>query len=126
MKNNTSGEDRGDKRFYRMGEVADITGLEPHVLRFWESEFAALSPRKNRSGHRSYTRADIDTILKIKRLVQEEGFTLAGAQRKLEGSAENEAPPEPDLVRMQAMTELAAIREILQNVMNMLDRPPSF
>ena len=129
MKQNKASVKKGDvtvKRFYRMGEVADLTGLEPHVLRFWESEFAVLNPKKNRSGHRSYTRSDIDTILTIKRLVHEEGFTIAGAQKKLGEGGGNEKQPEPDTLRMQAREEIAAIREILENVMNMLDHPPSF
>jgi DNA-binding transcriptional MerR regulator len=72
------------KLFFKIGEVCDITDTQPYVLRFWESEFPQLSPRKNRSGQRVYQRKDIDMILRIKTLLYEEEYTIAGARRKLE------------------------------------------
>ena len=71
------------KLYYRIGEVADIVGVKPHVLRYWESEFGLLSPRKNEGNQRFYTQKDLQKILMIKKLLYEERFTIAGARRKL-------------------------------------------
>ncbi|NKB87849.1 MAG: MerR family transcriptional regulator [Acidobacteria bacterium] len=69
------------KRFYRMGEVCELTDLESHVLRYWEAEIPQLSPTKSRGGQRLYRPEDIELIQRIKELVQERGFTIAGARR---------------------------------------------
>lgn len=71
------------KRFYKMGAVAEMTGLAPHVLRYWEGEFPGLRPGKTRGGHRLYTPEDIELILRIKDLLYEQGFTIAGARQRL-------------------------------------------
>ncbi|HKY34021.1 MAG TPA: MerR family transcriptional regulator [Candidatus Polarisedimenticolia bacterium] len=73
-----------NKLFYKIGEVCEITDTQPYVLRFWESEFPQLAPRKNRSGQRVYQRKDIDTVIRIKRLLYEEEYTIAGARKKLD------------------------------------------
>jgi len=80
-----------NKLFYKIGEVCEITDTQPYVLRFWESEFPQLAPRKNRSGQRVYQRRDIDTVLRIKRLLYEEEYTIAGARRKLDDDPAGEA-----------------------------------
>jgi DNA-binding transcriptional MerR regulator len=72
------------KLFFKIGEVCELTDTQPYVLRYWESEFPALAPAKNNSGQRIYRRRDIETILRIKALLYEEGFTIAGAKKKLE------------------------------------------
>lgn len=72
------------KLFFKIGEVCELTETQPYVLRYWESEFPALAPAKNNSGQRIYRRRDIETILRIKTLLYEEGFTIAGAKKKLE------------------------------------------
>ena len=72
-----------DRLYYRIGEVSRITGLKPHVLRYWESEFKVIKPHKGGSLQRLYRRKDLDLILKIKKLLYEEGFTIAGAKRKI-------------------------------------------
>ncbi len=72
-----------ERTSYRIGEVATLTELEPYVLRYWESEFPALRPAKSLSGQRLYRRRDIETILTIKRLLYDEGFTIAGAKKRL-------------------------------------------
>ena len=72
------------KLFFKIGEVCELTDTQPYVLRYWESEFPALAPAKNNSGQRIYRRRDIETILRIKELLYEEGFTIAGAKKKLE------------------------------------------
>jgi DNA-binding transcriptional MerR regulator len=74
-----------DKLFFKIGEVCDIVGVQAHVLRYWETEFPMLQPQKNRSGQRTYRRKDVEMALRIKELLYEEGFTIAGAKRKLAG-----------------------------------------
>lgn len=72
-----------DKLFYRIGDVSDITGIKPHVLRYWESEFSGLHPRKNRAGQRIYERRDVELILEIKSLLYEQRYTISGAKKFL-------------------------------------------
>jgi DNA-binding transcriptional MerR regulator len=73
-----------NKLFFKIGEVCEITDTQPYVLRYWESEFPALAPAKNSSGQRIYRRKDIETVLRIKQLLYEEGFTIAGAKKRLD------------------------------------------
>ena len=83
-----------NKLFFKIGEVCEITDTQPYVLRYWESEFPALAPAKNSSGQRIYRRRDIETVLRIKQLLYEEGFTIAGAKKKLQtGAGAADAPP---------------------------------
>ena len=84
-----------DTRLYRIGEVSRIADLKPFVLRYWETEFPMLEPVKSRSGHRMYRQEDVDLILKIKRLLYDEGFTIAGARRHLR-DLEKGSATEPD------------------------------
>jgi DNA-binding transcriptional MerR regulator len=79
------------KLFYKIGEVCQLTDTQPYVLRFWESEFPQLAPNKSRSGQRLYRKKDIDLVLEIKRLLYQEGFTIAGARKKL-GMPETQGP----------------------------------
>jgi DNA-binding transcriptional MerR regulator len=72
-----------EKDFYRIGEVSRMTELKPFVLRYWETEFPMLEPVKSASGHRLYRAADVDMVRRIKRLLYDEGFTIAGARRHL-------------------------------------------
>ncbi|MCA9471041.1 MAG: MerR family transcriptional regulator [Nitrospira sp.] len=70
-----------EKTSYKIGEVASITKLPAYVLRFWESEFSFLRPRKSQGRHRVYSQADIETVIEIKRMLYEEGYTIAGLKR---------------------------------------------
>ena len=72
-----------DKLFYKIGEVCDHIGVQPHVLRYWESEFPMLAPQKNRAGQRVYRRKDLEIVMRIRELLYDEKFTIAGAKRKL-------------------------------------------
>jgi len=72
-----------DKLYFKIGEVADIVGVKPYVLRYWETEFSILKPGKTRSKHRLYRRRDIETVLEIKRLLHQERFTIEGAKKRL-------------------------------------------
>jgi DNA-binding transcriptional MerR regulator len=77
------------KLYYRIGEVSEIVGVEPHVLRYWETEFRSIRPQKSRKGQRIYSRRDVERLLKVKDLLYSHGFTIAGARKRLrEGGAE--------------------------------------
>jgi DNA-binding transcriptional MerR regulator len=88
------------KLFYKIGSVCEMTDTQPYILRFWESEFPMLAPQKSRSGQRLYRERDIEMVRRIKTLLYEEGYTIAGARKRLEqeqmerGAAP--APPEPE------------------------------
>jgi len=71
------------KLYYRIGEVSQIVGVQPHVLRYWETEFRTIRPQKSHKGQRVYSRKDVEKLLKVKDLLKNQGFTIAGAKRKL-------------------------------------------
>ncbi len=73
-----------EKIFFKIGEVCDLVGVQAHVLRYWETEFPMLSPQKNRSGQRSYRRRDVEIALRVKELLYEDLYTIAGAKKKLQ------------------------------------------
>ena len=80
--------------FFRIGEVSRLTDTKPFVLRYWETEFPSLQPVKSAKGHRLYRREDVETVLVIKRLLYDEGFTIAGARRHLRDGAAAAILPE--------------------------------
>jgi DNA-binding transcriptional MerR regulator len=73
-----------DRLFFRIGDVAELAGVEAYVLRFWEGEFPMLAPKKTSNGQRQYRRKDVETVLEIKRLLYGEGYTIAGARKVLQ------------------------------------------
>ena len=89
--NGTATQVATEKKLYRIGEVSRLADLKPFVLRYWETEFPMLEPIKGSSGHRLYRQEDVDMVFRIKRLLYDEGFTIAGARRHLrEHAADNE------------------------------------
>ncbi|HEY2866099.1 MAG TPA: MerR family transcriptional regulator [Pyrinomonadaceae bacterium] len=89
-----------EKIYFKIGEVCELVGVQTHVLRYWETEFPTLSPQKNRSGQRTYRRRDVEMALRIKELLYDEMFTIAGAKKKLqsevrEGTKLKIVHPEP-------------------------------
>jgi DNA-binding transcriptional MerR regulator len=82
-----------DKMYFRIGEVARLTGLKQHVLRFWETEFPSIAPKKMGSNHRMYRRKDVELILEIKHLLYEKRFTIEGARKFLESRPKSVASP---------------------------------
>jgi len=72
-----------EKLFFRIGEVCDLINVQPHVLRYWESEFPMLAPQKNRAGQRVYRRKDVEMVFRIRDLLYEQKFTIAGAKKRL-------------------------------------------
>ncbi len=121
-----------NKLFFKIGEVCEITDTQPYVLRYWESEFPALAPAKNTSGQRIYRRRDIETVLRIKQLLYEEGFTIAGAKKRLEMEmagrtpTPSSAPPGGnggDGAGSDATKKaLHEIRDQLREILTLLDR----
>ena len=85
-----------EKIYFKIGEVCDLVSVQAHVLRYWETEFPMLSPQKNRSGQRSYRRRDVEISLRIKELLYDEMFTIAGARKKLQ--TEMREPTKPRVV----------------------------
>src|SRR5213078_2075422 len=81
--NGTATQVATEKKLYRIGEVSRLADLKPFVLRYWETEFPMLQPVKSSSGHRLYRQEDVDMVFRIKRLLYDEGFTIAGARRHL-------------------------------------------
>jgi len=98
------------KLFYRIGEVSRITGLEPYVLRYWETEFPHLRPEKRKSGQRLYTKKDLDNILQVKKLLYQSGYTISGARKKLKGRGRQDT----DSVLETAKKEIREILELLK------------
>ena len=92
------------KLYFRIGEVAGLVGVEPHVLRYWETEFRSVRPQKSAKGQRIYSRRDVETLLKVKELLYAHRFTIAGARRKLrEGGVE---PVAPEAVNSEETTRM--------------------
>lgn len=106
----SSNPQKPSKLFYRIGEVSRITGLEPYVLRYWETEFPQIKPDKGGSKQRLYKKKDLDTILHIKHLLYKEGFTISGARKKLNGRGEQDV----ETVIETAKKELREILDILK------------
>lgn len=108
-----------DKLYYSISEVAQITGIKPYVLRFWEKEFGLLRPKKNKAGNRSYQQKDIDLINQIKHLLYEEGYTIEGAKSKLKNLRHDDlGPVVAEKMRLQNLLaeirkEISALLEIL-------------
>ncbi len=111
-----TGTEIPEKRYFRIGEVSAIAGIEPYVLRYWETEFPKINPSRSRSGQRLYKRRDIEIILHIKDLLYQKRFTIAGAKRYLQqphkesGFAAADSQPFT-LERLRA--ELLTIRDLL-------------
>jgi DNA-binding transcriptional MerR regulator len=105
------------KLFYKIGEVCEIFGVEPHVLRYWESEFGALSPQKNRAGQRIYRKRDLELIETIHRLLYDEGYTISGARKKLQGSGRNL----PLFQSSQEAARRTALRQIKKDLGTILE-----
>ncbi len=106
-----------EKLFYKIGEVSQITGLEAYVLRFWESEFSALHPKKSKGNQRAYTKREIDLILQIKKLLYEERMTIAGAKKKLGSSYVRSGHAMREPLRGEA---LHRVRKELEEVLHIL------
>src|SRR5882672_10942637 len=84
-----------DKLYFRIGEVSRLAGIKPYVLRFWETEFSSLGPKKSGKGHRLYRRKDVELVLEIKRLLYDKRFTIEGARKMLESKPKRDTAHKP-------------------------------
>jgi DNA-binding transcriptional MerR regulator len=117
----------GGPIYFRIGQVAEILGVETHVLRYWEKEFPELAPRKNRHGQRMYTEEDVRIAMLIKYLLYDEGYTIEGARKKLRQWIHESGVPEN--VQAHLRSELVAerlkhIKDKLTRLLQLLDRNP--
>ncbi len=102
-----------DRLYFRIGEVSAITGVPPYVLRYWESEFPALQPRKSGGGQRLYRRRDVILVLEIKKLLYQERYTVAGARRRLTEREERAR-------RLEARAALQRLRTGLEDILRIV------
>jgi len=111
-----------DKLFFKIGEVTHLTGVEQHVLRYWEEEIEVLRPKKNRAGQRLYQKKDIELILEIKQLLYAEKFTLAGAKKKIKKNKKKEVQLDIAFDREDFINWKAEIRQDLESILNILNK----
>lgn len=112
-----------DKVYFRIGEVSSLVGVEPHVLRYWESEFKAIRPRRASSNQRLYRRQDVEALLLIRELLHDRGYTITGAKKFLEKGGDGESPsadPEPPASPTGGDQRLADIKKELKRIQQLL------
>lgn len=110
-----------DKIYFKIGEVSEIVGVEPYVLRYWETEFELLKPSKAPSRHRLYKKKDVELLLEIKRLLYAEGFTIEGARKRLkENKKEEKTQLKLPLADQKYKSALSRIRRDLQSLRKLL------
>jgi DNA-binding transcriptional MerR regulator len=123
-----------NKLYFRIGEVAKLAGIKPYVLRFWESEFSGLGPKKSGTGHRLYRRKDVELVLEIKRLLYEKRYTIEGARKMLDSRPKRDAAaaPKPVAVARQqgelfagSSTFYQDLRRELSELLDLLKEDPS-
>ena len=116
-----------DRLYFRIGDVSQLVGVEPYVLRFWETEFPMLQPKKGKAGHREYKRKDVELLLEIKRLLYDEGFTISGARRALQQKTRSRrkkpAPAEqpPLQFSVEASKPRAFLKEVKKELREIVD-----
>src|SRR5689334_19290266 len=114
------------KLYYRIGEVSEIVGVQPHVLRYWETEFRSIRPQKSSKGQRVYSRRDVEKLLRVKDLLKNQGFTIAGARKRLSEPAPDLVEPEPEPEPVEVDSGAKSMRQVLlglrQDLMRMLEQ----
>ena len=113
-----------EKLYFRIGEVARLCRLPAYVLRFWESEFPQLRPVKSSTGQRMYRRKDVEHVLQIKKLLYEEGFTIAGARQHLRADIKGDKKQPPLPFPARSVSELKHIRQGLRDILTLLSARP--
>ncbi|HKD02307.1 MAG TPA: MerR family transcriptional regulator [Terriglobales bacterium] len=109
-----------EKLYFRIGEVAELCSLPAYVLRFWETEFPLLKPVKSNTGQRMYRRKDVENVLRIKKLLYEEGFTIAGARQHLRSDGKSDKKQVPLPFPARSANDLRYIRQSLSEILTML------
>lgn len=112
-----------DRLYFRIGDVAELCGLPTYVLRFWETEFPQLKPTKGSTGQRMYRRSDVETALRIKKLLYEEGYTIPGAREHLKSEVKAARQQSPLLFAVKTPNdEIKRVRQGLQEILGILSR----
>jgi DNA-binding transcriptional MerR regulator len=117
-----------DKLYFRIGEVARLCGVESYVLRFWESEFPQLRPNKSGTGQRLYRKRDVEMAMRVRRLLHEEGYTIAGARQVLAHEAGKSKTPQLSLLPGNSpavQARLERVRNELRDLLGMLSAKPA-
>ena len=110
-----------DKLYFKIGEVAEITGVKPYVLRYWESEFKMVNPSKSRSRQRLYRKSDVELIFRIKELLYEERYTINGARKKLKELGYGRiSQPELQFEKVESKSALDKVIQELKEIQNLL------
>ena len=111
-----------DKLYFKIGEVSDLLGVEPYVLRYWETEFPVLSPKKSGTGHRLYRRKDVELLLRIKHLLYEKRFTIEGARQTLQAETRLPKAQRPNQAQQELFSAdpLPEIRRELADILELL------
>ena len=109
-----------DKLYFRIGEVSRLCGLPSYVLRFWETEFNQLKPSKSGTGQRMYRKIDVENVLRIKKLLYDQGFTIAGARQQLRAETKRKQSPLPFAVPPPGRGELKQVRQGLREILGIL------
>jgi len=109
-----------DKLFYKIGEVSEMTGLQSYVLRFWETEFPRLHPRKSKGNQRVYTKKEIELIFRIKGLLYQEGLTISGARRRLARASQGEGLTNPKDKMGKVNRAIHTVKRELEELLHIL------
>jgi DNA-binding transcriptional MerR regulator len=109
-----------DKLYFRIGEVSRLCGLPSYVLRFWETEFTQLKPTKSGTGQRMYRKIDVENVLRVKKLLYDEGFTIAGARQHMKAEVRKKQTPLPFAVPPQGRGDLKQVRQGLREILGIL------
>lgn len=109
-----------DKLYFRIGEVSRLCRLPSYVLRFWETEFPQLKPTKSNTGQRMYRRPDVENVLRIKKLLYEDGFTIAGARQHLRGESRKKQSALPFTPPPGNLAQIKQVRQGLKDILGML------
>jgi len=112
------------KPFFKIGEVAKLLGVKPHVLRYWESEFPSLKPKKNPSGQRIYAKADIEAIVEIKNLLYNQRYTISGAKRMLARQEVKELSDASNRTEGAFFQEVQRLKECIHELLALLQKVP--
>jgi DNA-binding transcriptional MerR regulator len=109
-----------DKLYFRIGEVSRLCGLPSYVLRFWETEFSQLKPVKSGTGQRMYRKIDVENVLRVKKLLYDEGFTIAGARQQLKAEIKRKQSPLPFVTPPPDRSGLKQVRQGLREILGIL------
>lgn len=114
-----------DKLYFKIGEVSSLTGVEPYILRYWESEFKLIKPYRTKTNQRLYRKKDVESIIKIKNMLYEQKFTIAGAKKKMKEAPEQSTQGQLSLGfgNPEYVEALKTTRSALHEIISLLDKP---